>query len=248
MDSLRFYPPSNGRPDDPGQLYRRPGHSSPHGLKATQTSYQNAAPVTTTSWSWSSTMTTPAAPPSMNALYSGVMCDFDIGTSTPDQRRRYHAPGGAAYMNERTASTTRQSGIQLLSPTTASNLSGHRPRHLRLSHRHRDERRTPRSGFMNGPFSQAQSDRTYDWSVITAAGPFDLPVGARQRVAYAVVGGATLTRSWSTATAPRAGMTVMSASSRRHLMPENWPPCSRSRPTRWPGLPASVTRCRLRAG
>jgi hypothetical protein len=44
--------------------------------------------------------------------------------------------------------------------------------------------------FLNGAISMPSSNRNYDWSLVTAAGPFDLAVSGTERVAFAILGGA----------------------------------------------------------
>jgi hypothetical protein len=183
VDSLRFYPPTIGDEMIQGS-YDDAAHPSPQGLKATQTSYQNAAPgyddFVVMVFDYENTGSA-----AINGLYSGMIGDFDVGTSTADDAFT-DAPRRAAYMNENGVNNPTV-GFKLLSPTTASNLSV--IDHDIWVYPDTSMSEGAKIGFMNGTFSVPQSNRSYDWSVITAAGPFDLPVGAHQRVAYAVVGG-----------------------------------------------------------
>jgi hypothetical protein len=45
--------------------------------------------------------------------------------------------------------------------------------------------------FLNGSIVQRASTRSYDWSLVTSVGPFDLAVGQTQRFAVAFVGGSS---------------------------------------------------------
>jgi hypothetical protein len=183
VDSVRFYPPPMGDEMIQGS-YDDAGHSSPQGLKATQTSYQNASPgyddFVVMVFDYENTGSA-----AINGLYSGMIGDFDVGTSSDDDAFT-DAPRRAAYMNENGLPNP-TTGFKLLYPHTASNLSV--IDHDIWVYPDTSMSEGAKIGFMNGTFSEAQSNRTYDWSVIVAAGPFDLPVGGRQRVAYAVVGG-----------------------------------------------------------
>jgi hypothetical protein len=183
VDSLRFYPPPMGDEMIQGS-YDDAGHSSPRGLKVTQTSYQNAAPgyddFVVMVFDYENTGSSAIA-----GLYSSMVGDFDVGTSTADDAFT-DATRRAAYMNE-SGVYNPTVGYKLLYPVTASNVSV--IDHDIWVYPDTSMSEGAKIGFMNGTFTQAQSNRTYDWSVITAAGPFDLPVGGSQRVAYAVVGG-----------------------------------------------------------
>jgi hypothetical protein len=183
VDSLRFYPPPIGDEMIQGS-YDDAAHSSPRGLKVTQTSYQNAAPgyddFVVMVFEYEN-----AGGAAINGLYSGMIGDFDINMSSnndafTDGSRR------AAYMNEN-GSPNPTVGYKLLYPTTASNLTC--IDHDIWVYPDTSMSEGAKIAFMDGTVSVPQSYATYDWSVCVAAGPFDLAVGARQRVAYAVVGG-----------------------------------------------------------
>jgi hypothetical protein len=121
----------------------------------------------------------------INGLYSGMIGDFDVGTSTDDVAYT-EATRRTAYIYEQGVGNPTM-GFKLLDPTSASNLTV-------IDHDIYVYPETAMSegakfGFLDGTLSFPQSNRTYDWSVCVAAGPFDLPPGETHRVAYAVVGG-----------------------------------------------------------
>ena len=183
-DSLRFYPPEAGDEMARG-VYTDAGHPSAAGLRTTQTSFQDARPgyddfvVLVFDYSNSGAS-------AINGAYSGIMCDFDIGTSTTNYAYT-ETVRRASYMRQQTTANPTL-GIKLLYPTTAANLSviDHDiyvyPTDTAMSE-------YMKYRFLNGALHSANSDRSYDWSVVVSAGPFDLDPGARNRVAYAIVGG-----------------------------------------------------------
>ncbi len=184
-DSLRFYPPFHGAQMIQGS-YTDAGHPTPHGLKATQTSYQSATPGYDKFVVMVFDLDNTGANP-LNALYSGVMCDFDIG-STPSANDAGTTPGSRAAYEWATGSPNPTMGIRLLYPPTAANTAviDHDiyvyPTDTAMSE-------YMKYRFLDGQLNESHSDRSYDWSVVVSNGPFDLSAGGRQRVAYAIVGG-----------------------------------------------------------
>jgi hypothetical protein len=184
QDSIRFYPPDAGDEMIRG-AYTDAGHSAAQGLKTTQTSYQCAAPgyddFVVLVFDYSNT-----GAAMINGLYSGIMCDFDIGTSTANDAST-ETVRRAAYMKQ-TSTANPTMGIKLLAPTTAANLSViDHDVYVYPTDTAMNEGMKYR--FLNGQLHFASSNRSYDWSVVVSAGPFSLPVGASSRVAYAIVGG-----------------------------------------------------------
>ena len=182
-ESLRFYPPTRGDEMIMGS-YTDAGHTSPQGLKASQTSFMSAAPgyddFVVMVFDYQNTGSSP-----INGLYSGMIGDFDVGTSTNDDAST-DAGRRAAYIWEDGVNNP-TAGFKLLYPTTASNLTV--IDHDIYVYPDTSMSEGAKYAFMNGALSFPQSNRVYDWSVCCAAGPFDLAPGAGQRVAYAVVGG-----------------------------------------------------------
>jgi hypothetical protein len=183
-DSLRFYPPVQG-----DELIRGActdaGHPIPQGLKTTQTSYQSALPgyddFVIISFDYENTGAAP-----LSGLYSGIMCDFNIGVAAFNDARTVPARR-AVFMRQNTTPNPTL-GIKLLDPPVAANLSvidntvyAYPDSAMNEGMKHR---------FLNGALHFASSDRTYDWAVMLSAGPFDLAPGGHQVVAYAMVGGA----------------------------------------------------------
>jgi hypothetical protein len=124
----------------------------------------------------------------INACYAGIMADFDIYTSTtPSDIARTNTAKRLAWMRG-SNSANPTLGLRVLAPQVASNLSAidHDvyvyPTDTAMSE-------SMKYRFLNGQLHAASSNRNYDWSIVAATGPFDLSVGATQRVAFAVVGG-----------------------------------------------------------
>ena len=183
-DSLRFYPPEAGDEMARG-VYTDAGHSSPAGLRTTQTSFQDARPgyddFVVIVYDYLNNGANP-----INGAYSGIMCDFDIGSSTTNYART-DAGRRASFMRQQTTANPTL-GIKLLSPTTAANLSviDH---DIYVYPTDTAMNESMKYRFLNGAIHTASSNRAYDWSVMASAGPFDLAAGAGQRVAFAIVGG-----------------------------------------------------------
>ena len=121
----------------------------------------------------------------IDGLYCGIFSDFDIDNTTDnnvttDAGRRY------IYMTQ-SESEENSAGIKLLSPAAAANLSA-------IDHA---VYVTPGSmlteavkdSFLRGLIVRPNSSRTDNWSCVASAGPFNLDPGARQYVAFAMVGG-----------------------------------------------------------
>lgn len=181
VESLRFYPALRGDEMTVAVCDDR-AHPAARGLKVIQTGYMTAQPgyddFVVLVYDYQNTGTQ-----AINGLYSGVIADFDIGSATsnvaytePTRRTAYIYYTGNPTM-----------GIKLLDPTTASNLTV--IDHAVYVYPETALSEGSKFGFLNGALSYPQSNRSYDWSVCVAAGPFDLAPGQTQRVAYAIVGG-----------------------------------------------------------
>ncbi|MEO0081181.1 MAG: C25 family cysteine peptidase [candidate division WOR-3 bacterium] len=186
VDSLRpVVPPVAGDEHFRGS-YSDAGHPSAKGLKITQNSYQVASSgyddfvvvVTDIANNGSS---------AVNGLYAGVFADFDVG-STPtanvcssDVSRRF------TFMRQ-TSSANPCVGVKILAPTSYANLAA--VDHARYVYPDSAMTDGMKWRFLNGTVVQPNSNRAYDWSVCVSVGPFNLPVGASQRFAFAFCGGA----------------------------------------------------------
>jgi hypothetical protein len=181
-ESLRFYPPLRGDEMLRGS-YTDAGHSSPQGLRCTQTSYMNASPgyddFVVLVYDLENTGSS-----AMNGMYSGIFCDFDIGSMSTNVCRTI-SDRRVTFMRQ--ASTANPClGIKLLYPPVAANLSA-------IDHDvfvYADSAMTDgmKLRFLDGTYSFPSSNRSYDWSAMVSAGPFDIPAGMQQRVAFALVG------------------------------------------------------------
>jgi len=122
----------------------------------------------------------------LNGMYAGLWADFDMVTantnkSFTDPTRRL------AFMRQATTENPCV-GLAILEPGTASNVSV-------VDH---DVYVYPtdtcvtewqKYRWLNGTLHQDSSDREYDWSVVVAAGPFDIAVGEMKRVAFTMIAG-----------------------------------------------------------
>ncbi|MEO0100474.1 MAG: C25 family cysteine peptidase [candidate division WOR-3 bacterium] len=186
VDSVRLILPPLVGDEHYRAIYNDAAHSTPKGLKVYQNSYMSAQPgyddFIILAFDYEN-----AGSQAINGLYSGIICDFDISTASPpaDYARTISAKRVAMMRNSTTPNPC--VGIKLLYPTTARNLSV--IDHDRFVYPDSAMSEGMKWRFLNGTYSFASSNRAYDWSICVSAGPFDLPVGFRQRVAYAIVGG-----------------------------------------------------------
>ena len=119
--------------------------------------------------------------------YAAIMADFDIyAPSGPSDRGRSDASRRAAWLRgSNTANPTL--GLKVLFPAVASNLA--LIDHDKYVYPDSAMSESMKYRFMNGAISMPNSNRDYDWSLVTATGSFDLAVGGSQRVAFAILGG-----------------------------------------------------------
>ncbi len=122
----------------------------------------------------------------VNGLYAGVFMDFDIGTSPSTNQGASDTVRRLTYMRQ-ASSANPTVGVKILEPASFANLS-------LIDHAiyvYPDSAMTDgmKWRFLNGTIRQRNSNRAYDWSIVTSVGPFNLEPGATQRFAIAVVGG-----------------------------------------------------------
>ncbi|RKX68604.1 hypothetical protein DRP53_10415 [candidate division WOR-3 bacterium] len=130
-------------------------------------------------------------PEAIDSLYSAIFMDFDInnytdnyGKTDPSLRTAYMQPSlpdenptvGIVYL-----------GSQPQSPLPVANLSVIDHGIYVYPYQGLPDRIQWR--FMNGTYSQSQSNRQYDWSIVVSVGPFNLAPGDSQHVTFAIVGG-----------------------------------------------------------
>ncbi len=185
-DSLRPY-------TDPiaDQVYRGAfddsGHPAPVGVEIIQYSYQCAAPGYDDFVAIKYDIRNTSGAP-IDDLYAGVFADFDIGaasdenTCTSDETRRF------TYMRH-SSSANPTVGVKILSPNSFANLAA--IDHERYVYPDSCMTDGQKWRFMDGTIVQRNSNRTYDWSVLTSVGPFDLGPRSAYPVWFAFVGGSS---------------------------------------------------------
>jgi hypothetical protein len=122
----------------------------------------------------------------LTAMYAGVMADFDIGSDATQNTAVSNDTKRFSYMRQ-ASSANPCVGVKILDPHSFANL-------VAVDHDvyvYPDSCMTDGQKFrlMNGTVVNRNSTRTYDWSVGTSVGPFDLAAGATYRCAFAFVGG-----------------------------------------------------------
>ncbi len=128
----------------------------------------------------------------LNGMYSAIFIDFDVPPNYTDNYGKTDQSKRTAYMQPSQYNENPTVGIVYLGSKPQSQLPV-----ANLSVIDHGIYVYPYQGlpddiqfkFMNGTYTQSQSNRQYDWSVVVSAGPFDLAPGAEQHVAFALVGG-----------------------------------------------------------
>ncbi|MEO0081775.1 MAG: S8 family serine peptidase [candidate division WOR-3 bacterium] len=191
VDSLRpVSPPSAGDEHFRGS-YSDAGHPSAKGLTITQNSYQVAAPGYDDFVVLVFDIQNNGAS-AVNGLYTGVFADFDIGSAptanicSSDVARRF------TFMRQ-SSSANPTVGVKILDPHSYANLAA--IDHARYVYPDSAMTDGMKWRFLNATINQPNSNRAYDWSLCTSVGPFDLPAGARQRVAFAFCGGTSTSQA-----------------------------------------------------
>lgn len=185
VDSLRaVVPPEIGDERFYG-TFSDAGHPSPKNLKVIQNSYMSAASNYDDFVVIVYDIQNEGSNP-VNGLYAGVFLDFDIGSSPVTNQGISDTVLRLTYMRQ-ASSANPSVGVKILEPLTFANLS-------LVDHAiyvYPDSAMTDgmKWRFLNGTIRQRNSNRPYDWSIVTSAGPFNIPANGIQRFAIAVVGG-----------------------------------------------------------
>jgi hypothetical protein len=121
----------------------------------------------------------------INGLYVGMIADFDVGSDPATNVAASDTVKRTIYMKAQ-SSENPTVGFKVLDPHAFKNLSA--VDHNLYVYPDTAMTENMKWRFLSGAIVQRSSNRAYDWSVIASAGPFDLPVGGQERVAFAVVG------------------------------------------------------------
>jgi hypothetical protein len=126
---------------------------------------------------------------SIDGLYVGYHCDFDIGSDPTTNVAATDTVRRRVWMKQQ-SSENPTAGLAILEPASFRNLAA-------IDHAvwvYPDSCVTDNQKYrmLNGSIGLRSSNRAYDWSILASAGPFNLPVGGTQRVSFAVVGATTV--------------------------------------------------------
>jgi hypothetical protein len=190
-DSFRFIIPTTPADEHWVSTMTDAGHPSARGLAAEQHWYMNAAPGYA-DWAIGVFDLTNNGSSAINGLYAGMIADFDVG-STPTANIAGSDTVKRSIWMSQASSENPTAGFVLLDPTRFANLTA--VDHALYVYPTTAMTDTQKYQLLDGTIVLRQSNRSYDWSIIASAGPFDLAVGATQRVAFAVVG-ATSQSGW----------------------------------------------------
>ncbi len=164
------------------------GHPSPKGLNVEANWYMLANPnyddfaIVTYDF-------TNQGSQSIDGLYVGYHCDFDIGSDPTTNVAATDTVRRRVWMKQQ-SSENPTAGLVILEPANFRNLAA-------IDHAvwvYPDSCVTDNQKYriLNGAIGLRSSNRAYDWSIAASAGPFNLPVGGTQRVSFAVVGATTM--------------------------------------------------------
>ena len=160
------------------------GHPDPQSLSLEQHWYMNSDPgyddfaVVTLDF-------TNEGSQDINGLYVGLVADFDIGPSTTSNMVGSDEIRRAVWMRS-SEDDDPTVGFAVLDPHQFANLTA-------IDHRWYVFPDTAMSEavkwrLLSGGIASRQSNRNYDWSCLASAGPFNLPMGGKHRIGFAVVG------------------------------------------------------------
>ncbi len=181
---LYYFTPTNGATEGVWGMFEDSGHPNPQGITVEMEAYAWDDP---TYDDFVIVLYTITATQDVSNLYVGYFMDFDIGATTYDQNMGgTDATTRTAYLNYGTTYV----GVTLLNPPTPANLSViNNPTYVYPNQGMPDNTQWL---FLNGTYSFPTASVPDDWSVMASAGPFNLTAGQDLQVAFAVVGGTSL--------------------------------------------------------
>ncbi len=183
-DSFRFIIPPTPADEHWVNTMSDAGHPGAKGLSVEQHWYMNATPGYS-DWAIGVFDFKNNGSGAINGLYVGMIGDFDIGSTPTANIAGSDTVRRSVWMCQ-SSSENPTVGFVLLDPTRFANLTA--VDHALYVYPSTAMTDTQKYQLLNGTIVQRQSNRSYDWSIVASAGPFNLATGATQRVAFAVVG------------------------------------------------------------
>ena len=170
------------------------GHSAPKGLRAEQNWYMLAADPFN-DWAVVTYDLRNDGASEIAGLYVGYHADLDVGSDPATNTANSDTVRRSMYMKQGTSENP-TAGITLLEPTRFANLTA-------VDHNiwvYPDTCVTDNQKYrlLSGNIVLRNSNRNYDWSIVVSAGPFTLPVGGTEKVAFAIIGSNTVA-NWKAA-------------------------------------------------
>ncbi len=185
VDTLRPIIPPRRAEEEYEAIYNDAGHPTPKGLEIVQWSLSLSSPGyddwVIVCFDYYNRGSNP-----INNFYSGMMFDFDIYNNVTSNIVRSDSVRRFIYMR-RSSTMQPVCGVRLLQPKVARNLSAIDHALYVIPSSQMTE--AVKDSFLSGRIRMPVSNRAYNWSVCVSAGPFNLPVNGKVRVAYAIVGG-----------------------------------------------------------
>ena len=121
----------------------------------------------------------------LNGMYAGLWADFDMVTANTN--KAFTDPTRRCAFMRQAGTENPCVALAILYPHQASNLSV--VDHDVYVYPDTCVTEWQKFRWLNGALHQDSSDRDYDWSVVAATGPFDIPAGTMQRVAFTMIAG-----------------------------------------------------------
>ncbi len=183
VDTLHAVLPPIGAHEEYAAVIDDGAHPSPRGLRVRQ---------------WSGALSSPGyrdfviieytlentGSSAINGLYCGILSDFDVNNTTSNNV--YSDAGRRLVYMTQSSSYANSAGIKVLSPAAAANLSA--IDHAIYVTPGSMMTEAVKDSFLRGAIRLPNSNRAANWSCVASAGPFNLAPGARQKVAFALVG------------------------------------------------------------
>lgn len=173
--------------EDSRAMYNDAGAKSPKGLRVSQWGYAWG----TKDFVILKFILENTGSSAMNNMYAGIVADYDMGLSAQSNYAGTDQSLNLAYMKQ--ASTNNPHvGIKLLKGTKANASVLENPVYVYQDANHvwNDEYCYR---FISGNLSFASDPDSTDWSIVVSAGPFNLPAGTTDTVAFAFLAGTDLT-------------------------------------------------------
>ncbi len=188
VDSLRSVVPAAAGDQHYRAVMNDARHTSSKDLKVTQQSYMSSNPGYDDFVVLIYDLKNEGAS-TLDDFYAGIITDFDLGADPRTNQAYSNEAKRYSYMRQNTSANPCV-GVKILDPPSFANLTA--IDHDRYVYPDSCMTDGQKYRILNGDISLRNSSRNYDWSVGVSVGSFSLPAGATQRVAFAFIGGTSV--------------------------------------------------------